>query len=209
MKKIILLGDSTREGYDKYVQEQLVGTAEVLFPNENCQFALYLLRHLQDWQSSGNWGNDADLVHWNAGLWDVLHLLRQEPLTDFEDYAKTVKRIDQWLRFMFPKAKIVFATNTLGIDERYENDKNFRLNAEIEEYNRYARTALEGTDTIIDDLCEVSRKAPQEYYIDAVHIYAPEGRKLLGDAVLNCICPLLGIVKQAEGNWKDTETGDL
>jgi len=64
MKKIILLGDSTREGYDKYVQEQLVGTAEVLFPNENCQFALYLLRHLQDWQNSGNWGNDAD---WYTG----------------------------------------------------------------------------------------------------------------------------------------------
>ena len=205
MKKIILLGDSTREGYDEYVKAQLDGTAEVLFPSENCQFALYLLRHLHDWKNDGNWGDDADLVHWNAGLWDALHVLRQDTLTDFEDYAKTVKRIDKWIRYIFPKAKVVFATNTLGIDERYANDPSYRLNAEIEEYNRYALEALADTDTVIDDLCEVSRKVPQDYYIDAVHMYAPEGRKLMGDAVLNCICPLIGIQKQKDGSWQEVE----
>ena len=205
MKKIILLGDSTREGYDKYVREQLKCAAEVLFPQENCQFALYLFRHLHDWQRTGNWGNDADLVHWNAGLWDALHVLRQETLSDPEDYAKVVKRIDGRIRFLFPKAKVVFATNTLGIDERYDNDSSYRLNKEIEEYNRYALAALEGTDTVIDDLCEVSRKMPREYYIDAVHMYEPEGRRLMGEAVLNCICPLTGIEKQPDGSWKDTE----
>ena len=205
MKKIILLGDSTREGYDKYVREQLDGVAEVLFPQENCQFALYLFRHLQDWQRNGSWGNDADLVHWNAGLWDALHLLRQEPLSDPEDYAKTIRRIDSRIRFMFPKAKVVFATNTLGIDERYDSDINYRLNAEIEEYNRYALAALEGTGTIIDDLCEVSRTMPREYYIDAVHMYEPEGRRRMGEAVLSCVCPLVGIEKQGDGKWVDTE----
>ena len=93
MKKIILLGDSTRQGYDKYVKEQLTGVAEVLFPAENCQFALYLFRHVHEWQKNGNWGTDADLVHWNAGLWDALHFFRQETLTDLEHYAQTIRRI--------------------------------------------------------------------------------------------------------------------
>ena len=204
MKKIILLGDSTRQGYDNYVKEQLEGTAEVLFPGENCQFALYLFRHIHDWKNAGNWGENADLVHWNAGLWDALHLLGQEPLNNLEDYAKTIRRIDGRIRMLFPNAKVVFATNTLGIDERYGTDF-FRRNAEIEEYNRYALTALEGTDTVIDDLCEVSREMPQECYIDAVHMYEPEGRRRMGDAVLNCICPLIGIEKQADGMWKEVK----
>jgi len=204
MKKIILLGDSTRQGYDNYVKEQLEGAAEVLFPGENCQFALYLFRHIHDWKNAGNWGDDADLVHWNAGLWDALHLLGQETLSTMEDYAKTIRRIDGRIRMLFPKAKVVFATNTLGIDERYGTDF-FRRNAEIEDYNRYALAALEGTDTVIDDLCEASRGIPQDYYIDAVHMYSPEGRKHMGDAVLNCICPLIGIEKQTDGMWKEVK----
>ena len=40
MKKVLLLGDSIRMGYDKYVTEQLAGEAEVLFPSENCRFAV-------------------------------------------------------------------------------------------------------------------------------------------------------------------------
>ena len=31
----------------------------------------------------------------------------------------------------------------------------------------------------------------------------PEGRKLLGDAVLGCIGPLLGLERQADGTWKE------
>ena len=205
MKKIILLGDSTREGYDKYVKEQLNGTAEVFFPNDNCRFALYMLRYLHVWQKEGNWGNDADLVHWSAGLWDALHVLKQDVLTDVDFYAKTIKRIDERLRMLFPKAKIVFATNTPGIDERYALTDSYRLNSEIEIYNKYALEALADTDTVIDDLYAAAKGVPESYYIDAVHMHAPEGRKYIGDKVLNCICPLLGIHKQSDGTWKEAE----
>lgn len=44
MKKIVLLGDSIRMGYDKYVRKSLEGSAEVFYPAENCRFTFYLLR---------------------------------------------------------------------------------------------------------------------------------------------------------------------
>ncbi len=202
MKKIILLGDSTRQAYDEYVRAKLDKTAQVLFPKENCQFSLYLFRHLHDWKKSGDWGDDADAVHWNAGLWDALHLFGQETLTDPDYYAQTIRRIDGRIRMLFPRAKVVFATNTPGIDARYGEDF-FRRNREIEEYNRRALDALASTDTVIDDLYAAAAGCPEEYYIDAVHLYTPEGRSLLGDAVLNCVCPLIGIEKQTDGSWKE------
>ena len=49
MKKILLIGDSIRMGYDKYVKEALDGVAEVYYPKENCKMAVYVLRFLQEW----------------------------------------------------------------------------------------------------------------------------------------------------------------
>ena len=43
MKKIVLIGDSIRMGYDKYVKDALSGVAEVYYPEENCKFAEYVL----------------------------------------------------------------------------------------------------------------------------------------------------------------------
>lgn len=199
-KKIILLGDSTRQGYDQYVREQLDGVADVLFPDDNCRFALYLLRYIHEWQRNGNWGDDADLIHWNAGLWDELHLVGQESLTEPEFYASVIRRIDTRLRLLFPKAKLVFATSTPSIEHRY-GPEFFRINKEVEHYNELALKALADTDTVIDDLYTAASGIPESYYIDAVHMYTPEGRKLTGDAVLASICPLLGMEKDQEGKW--------
>ena len=74
MKKVVLIGDSIRMGYDKYVKEALKNSAEVYYPGENCRFAEYVLRYAHEWKKAGAWGDDVDLVHWNAGLWDVLEL---------------------------------------------------------------------------------------------------------------------------------------
>ena len=61
MKKIILIGDSIRLGYDKYVKEALSGVAEVYYPDENCRFAEYVLRYAHTWKSELGWPEDADL----------------------------------------------------------------------------------------------------------------------------------------------------
>ena len=97
MKKIVLIGDSIRMGYDKYVKEKLEGQAEVLFPEENCQFAMYVFRYIHEWKANYNWGDDVDLVHWNTGLWDILHLLGDDMFTPPELYRELLQRIDKRL----------------------------------------------------------------------------------------------------------------
>ena len=46
MKKVLLIGDSIRQGYDRYVKMSLEGEAEVFYPEENCRFSVYVLRDL-------------------------------------------------------------------------------------------------------------------------------------------------------------------
>ena len=74
MKKIVLLGDSIREGYDKYVKLAFDGVAQVYYPKENCRFTTYIIRNLLDWKNNLEWGDDVALVHWNVGLWDDIRM---------------------------------------------------------------------------------------------------------------------------------------
>ena len=123
MKKVLLIGDSIRMGYDHYVREKLEGQAEVLFPVENCQFAMHVLWYIVDWKDSYQWGEDVDLVHWNAGLWDILHVLgEEEAFTPPEQYRDLLGRIAKRIRRLFPKAKIVFALSRPVQEEKYSSE---------------------------------------------------------------------------------------
>ena len=195
MKKIVLIGDSIRMGYDKYVKDALKDEAEVFYPNENCRFAQYVLRTVCDWRKDGNWGDDADLVHWNAGLWDTLRLYGDEPLTPPEMYAEMIRRVDKRLRLLFPKAKLVFATSTRVLEERYGKDFK-RYNREIEEYNKIALDVLKDTDTVINDLYSFTAELPVSYYSDVTHLYTADGTNAMVNKVLEVICPELGIEKK-------------
>lgn len=195
MKKIVLIGDSIRMGYDKYVKEALSGAAEVFYPPENCRFAEYVLRYAHEWKKNGDWGDDVDLVHWNAGLWDSLELFGDEPLTSFSYYEEAIGRIDKRLRMLFPKAKFVFATST-NVNEKRSKPDFTRHNANIEKYNAKAIGALVGTDTVINDLYSLTESFPDSYRSDWVHFYTPEGTELIGRRVLSVICELLDITAE-------------
>lgn len=192
MKKIVLIGDSIRMGYDKYVKEALKNSAEVYYPEENCRFAEYVLRYAHEWKSSSGCGDDVDLVHWNAGLWDALELFEDEPLTSIDYYEKAIARIDKRLRLIYPKAKLVFATSTHVLEHRCNKDFR-RHNAIIEKYNEAAKRALAGTDTMINDLYTVTKNFPESYHSDWVHFYTDEGTEVIGGRVLSIICRELGI----------------
>lgn len=191
MKKIVLIGDSIRMGYDKYIKEALDGVAEVSYPSENCRFAEYVLRYAHEWKSNLMWQDDTDLVHWNAGLWDALELFEDEPLTSLEYYAQAISRIEKRLRMLFPKAKIVFATSTAVLEDKFSKDFR-RHNNLIEKYNEVAINAL-SSDTVINDLYKITRECPEEYHSDAVHFYTKEGTALIGGKVLAVICRELDI----------------
>ncbi len=192
MKKIALIGDSIRMGYDKYVKDALDGSAEVFYPQENCRFAEYVLRYAHEWKASGNWGDDIDLVHWNAGLWDVLELFGDAPLTSLSYYGEAIARIDKRLRMLFPKAKMVFATST-NVNEEMSRPEFTRHNATVQRYNAEALRVLMDTDTVINDLYSLTASFPSAYRSDWVHFYTPSGTEAIGGKVLSVICNLLDI----------------
>lgn len=193
MKKIVLIGDSFRMTYDKYVKDALEGVAEVYYPKENCRFSQYVLRHLHDWKEKYEWPDDVDLVHWGAGGWDVSEIYGDPPLCSLAHYADMVTRIDRRIRLLFPKAKVVFGTTGSVVDAMYEGKRFQRHNSVIEEFNATALKVLANTDTVINDLYTHTLSCPDEYRSDACHYNTDEGRAFLGKKVLSVLCRELDI----------------
>ena len=201
MKKIVLLGDSIREGYDKYVKLAFDGVASVYYPKENCRFAAYTLRHLYDWKNDMQCGDDVDLVHWNAGLWDNLIMPDGKHHTPIEVYGEYIHRVYDTIKILFPKAKIIFATSTpvreqlfLGLLKRY--------NADIERYNAKAKQILQGFACEINDLYETVEGCPESFYSDTTHLYTEEGTRLLSNRVIQALEASLDI-KAKELNYTE------
>jgi len=193
MKKIVLIGDSIRLGYDKYVKDALCGVAEVYYPNDSARFSEYTFRYLADWKNENKWPNDIDLVHWNTGLWDVLEISGETPVSNPQQYGETIAKIQRQIKILFPMAKQVFATSTSVIEEKYGPTRK-RHNSYIEQYNKIAVEALKGTGCVINDLYTLTKNAPLEIRgDDPTHFYTPKGTKLIGDRVLSYICGELDI----------------
>ncbi|MBQ8741745.1 MAG: SGNH/GDSL hydrolase family protein [Clostridia bacterium] len=191
MKKILLVGDSIRMGYDKYIKKIFEDTAEVYYPDENCRFSTYVLRNLASWRDQLDCGDDIDLIHWNAGLWDDLRMLDGEPLVGLEEYSRNVERIYSAIGKLFPKARIIFATSTPVREELFTTLK--RYNADTERYNAEAvRISLEH-GAIINDLYGIVKGAPKSYYSDMTHLYTKEGTELVTEQVRRSIESVLSI----------------
>lgn len=49
-RKVLLIGDSIRQGYCGTVREALADIADVRFPNDNCRFTQYTYVSLGNWR---------------------------------------------------------------------------------------------------------------------------------------------------------------
>lgn len=203
MKKVVLLGDSIRLGYEKYVKDSLEGVAEVYSPEDNCRFTFWLMRYLRSLVGPDGIPADADLVVWNAGLWDVARLVGDDQtLTPPDTYALMIKRLNNYLRVIFPKAKMIFCTNTNVQEEKYMGNL-YRKNSDIKQFNALALEALKDTDTVINDLYSLTENIPDDCRSDMTHFNTEQGVRMIGGKVLAVICKELGI-KQSE--LKDAST---
>lgn len=187
MKNILLLGDSIRfgagnsPGYGIYVKEKLEGVANVYAPDENGRFAQYTLRQLHDWVGKLD-RESIDVIHWNNGLWDVLRVDGDEPLTPCDIYVYMLKRVYNMLRKHFPNAKIIFANSTAVVEER--GWPNFmRYNREIEQYNAAAKELMDQLGVPVNDLYSITKDFDDSLRADWVH-YNEQGSRILADAVV-------------------------
>ena len=206
MKNLLLLGDSIRMGYDSFVQEKLKGRMNVFFAEENGRFAQYTYRALSDWKGLLALP-EIDVVHWNNGLWDVLHLncnssgcdgeaegetispenvpadlqFDKDPLTPPEVYRYMIGRVLTRIHQLFPGAEVIFATSTPVIEE--QATWAYRSNTEIESYNQIAREVLIPRGVRINELGKFAAANCQHLHRDWVH-YNDEGSSLLADEII-------------------------
>ena len=196
MKNLLLIGDSIRMGYDKSVKKTLEGKVNVIFPDENCRFASYVLRYFHEYLN-GIKGEDIDVVHWNAGLWDCLRLFEEEPHTPVDVYAYYIERICIRIKKICPNARVIFATSTKVLSEKMSKDFK-RYNEEIEKYNEAAIGIVKKYGFKINDLYALSVTLPEEAHSDAVHYYTPAGTEAFTNQVLSFVVPELGIGEKLE-----------
>lgn len=186
MKKIVLIGDSIRQGYCKHVKTAFENVAEVYYPPENCRFTTYILRHVSDWQQELGWGDDVDCVHWNAGLWDSLIMQDGEHLVPLEIYKYYINRVCKQIKYLFPTAKVIFATSTPVVEELFTGICK-RYNKDVELYNEAAIEIAKRYDFAINDLYAITKDVPKEYHSDLTHFYTKEGTRLITDQVISCL----------------------
>lgn len=196
MKNLLLIGDSIRLGYDKSVKKSLDNKANVIFPKENCRFASYVLRYFHEYFDGIN-GEDIDVIHWNAGLWDCLRLFEEEPHTPVDIYAYYIDRICLRIKKLCPNAKVIFATSTSVISEKMKKEFK-RYNEEIEKYNNAAIEVVKKYNFEINDLYALSVTLPESAHSDAVHYYTSAGTEAFTNQVLSFVLPALGIDEKIE-----------
>ncbi len=207
MKNLLLIGDSIRRGYDSAVKKTLEGKANVYFPEENCRFAAYTLRNFHEYLEQ--FGAEIDVIHWNAGLWDCLHLFEEDVLTPIEIYAYYIDRICIRMKKLCPDAKIIFATSTSVLSEKMGKDFK-RYNEEIEAYNNTAVEIVKKYGFEVNDLYAVSVTLPEEAHSDPVHYYTPMGTQAYANKVLSVVAPYLEldeVPEYKEELYKDKPVG--
>lgn len=184
MKKIVLMGDSIRLGYDVLVRDAFRGVAEVYFPSDNCCFAAHTLRWMDSWKDAMRCGDDVDAVHWNAGLWDNLRQFDEEPFCTPEIYAYFMERVCRRMEKLYPRAKKIFATSTPVLEERFEQPQvMFRRNSDVEIFNEAALKVVTAFGHEVNDLHAVMAQMPPEYHSDAVHFYTRGGTEVISRQV--------------------------
>lgn len=202
MKNVFLIGDSIRfgassnpeyktkdsPGYGVYVEEMLRDKARIFAPDDNCRFAQYTLRYLYDWAKDLEC-DKIDVVHWNNGLWDVLRINGDEPLTPIDVYETMIERVYCMIKKLFPNAKIIFALSTAVVEEWARPDF-MRYNSDVEKYNEAAKKALKSKDVIINDLYTVSSAFDNSLHADFVH-FNEEGSQILAKSVCEKILSAL------------------
>ncbi len=194
MKRVLLLGDSIRMGYDKKVREILKDEYEVVFSEEdNGRFAAYTL-----WQANQFFKNCGpfDLVHWNNGYWDMnIESPMTEPIHPVEEYVNFLKRIIRLIRQN--GAKIIFATTTpiyqaggamdhTGTSGFLQYDNNW-----VVKYNEAACKVMKEENIPVNDLYALCLEGPKYYKCEDMLHLTEEGYWKVAGQTAECIRKLL------------------
>jgi hypothetical protein len=179
--KVVLFGDSIRLiGYGKKVEEELIALGhEVFQPDDNCRFCKYTLRLLFDLREQIK---DADVFHFNCGLWDVSDLFNEGvSFSTKEEYANNIRRIALVIKSIAPR--VIFATTT-PVRGVYP----YQTNETIKDFNDIAVPIMQELGIEINDLGSLISQDIDKYIRedDQIHL-TDEGIEVATKQVLSVI----------------------
>ena len=168
LPRVLLLGDSIRMSYQPIVAEALQDVAEVVGPEENCQYSLYTLASLERWLKHLG---TPDIVHWNNGIHDAGHNPVRTPMQiPVEMYGAILEFILQ--RLQETNAQIIWATSTPVHPSRpFVDDQWSWRNEEIDQYNRVALDLMNSRGIPVNDLHSIVASDVDRYLSeDQLHL---------------------------------------
>ena len=182
--KVLLLGDSIRMSYQPLVAEALAGRADVVGPEENCQFSLHTLGHLAGrLRELGT----PDIVHWNNGIHDCGYNPARTPLQiPLDVYAMTLGYILAQLRDT--GATVIWATTTPVHPDRLFVDDTWSWHCEdVDTYNAAALEVMQAADVPVNDLhAVIAADIDRLLSEDMLHL-SDAGRHACADAVVEAV----------------------
>jgi len=170
MKKVLLLGDSIRMGYDLYVKEELKEYEVIYDDTDNGRFSAYSI-----WQFlylNRQFG-PFDYVHFNNGYWDMNNECPDGSETfPLEDYLHNLERLIKCIRQT--GAKPVFAL-TIPIYDTDKNTEEFHAtnykNEWVIKYNNGAKKLMEKENVPVNDMYSLLLDGYHYYKcIDSLHL---------------------------------------
>jgi lysophospholipase L1-like esterase len=190
MRRIILIGDSIRMGYQETVRTECEDWAEVWGPEQNGGTSENVLTHLGEWALTRH----ADVLHINCGLHDLRKDFGQEvaavPLSRYADNVRTIlTRVKTETDLT-----VVWALTTPINQEWHHKNKGFdRFEMDVVDYNAVAADIARELGIAVNDLFATVTSAGRDDLLlpDGVH-FKPEGYALLGKGVADCVRRVAG-----------------
>lgn len=190
-KKVTLLGDSIRLGYQPYTSLYLMDKVETWGPQENCGNTVDILANASQWIRD----QPADIFHINAGLHDlkIIPYDSHSNLVPLKFYEQNVERIIRYVHETCSNAIIIWATTTPVLDEKasaaHREQMDFRrINEDVIKYNENMKKVVGRMGLPVNDLYDFVMSGDPEGIMldDGVH-FTKSGYEFLGEQVADAI----------------------
>lgn len=194
-KKITLLGDSIRMGYQPYVGLYMMDKNELWGPDENCMHSTHILANAPSWIQN----RKADIIHLNSGLHDIKTIPydSRQNLISVSNYIDNIERIIKYTHLYWPECRIIWANTTPVDNEKagaaHADSQDFkRYNEDVMQYNEAAEKLLNRLGIPVNDLYSFVMEGDKNKIMkdDGVH-FNDFGYQLLGERIADTIALFL------------------
>jgi isoamyl acetate esterase len=191
MKRVVLIGDSIRMGYQDTVRQMLEATlgeqnVSVWVPDENGGDSRNVLAHLDDWI----FAQQPTVLHINCGLHDIKRPFDAGALTiPLDQYEANVREILDQVVHGPMACQVIWATTTPVNEAWHHARKPFdRFEDDVRDYNAVAVGVAQDLGVPVNDLFALVMGSGRDKYLvpDGVHLTGT-GYRLLGQAVADVI----------------------